>query len=583
MEAFNASPAAGAASPEQSPLLTLLEASVPGVSLVSGFLKEFLNIDISEYFGILLLGAAVITAFNYCYSSVWGTWNTYFVSSAEVRYNDEVYNYLMYWISKNGVSKQTRHFVVTTHTNSTQVYSPSDSDDEDDDFEYEEDDYSDPNRKPRNWDRMKTLRFTPSTGTHYFRYKGHWLWFTRSQDKDQSIYGSTMTDQVSVSCFSRNPQILKDLVNDAQIAYLERDGNKTIIYRGTKGWGGSSDDMDWVRCMSRPPRPMTTVVLDQEQKDSVLNDMKEYLHPQTKKWYSNRGIPYRRVYLLHGPPGTGKTSLCVALAGLLQLPIYVASLNAKTMTEEGLASLFRCLPARCIVLLEDIDAAGLTNARKSEPTEEEPSPSTADDDASKDKKPGPVAKQEDATPKGISLSGFLNIIDGVASSEGRILVMTTNHVSSLDPALLRPGRVDLTVHFTRATAAVLVGMFTAIYSSSSLDRSTPNGAAANGSAKKPGGGVVVKTPMFLAHHGKTDGEIRRMAEEFARAVPADVFTPAEIQGYLLTHKRDPQAAINEARVFVDKAAKAKQERDEHKVKEMEKLHKAEKQPEKKDD
>jgi chaperone BCS1 len=547
MSSTNASQTAGAPAP--SPLLTLVEMSIPGASLITKFLSEYLHIDISQYLGYVLAAVAISTAWTYLWDIVWCRYNGYLTSSAQIRYNDEVYNYIMFWISKNGFAKTTSHFVCTTQINSTQVYS---EENEDADFELEGGCNTDVALKLKNWDRMKTLRFTPSAGTHYFKYKGHILWFTRAQEKEQGFYGSTQTDNISVSCYGRDPQILKDLMNEAQVAFLERDGNKTIIYRGTKGYGGS-DDMDWVRCMSRPPRHMSTVVLDEAQKSVILADMEEYLHPHTKRWYSNRGIPYRRGYLLHGPPGTGKTSLCFALAGLLQLRIYVASLNSKNITEEGLASLFRNLPARCIVLLEDIDAAGLT-ASRNEVTA--PEPPKAIEDAAANKPSGPSAgptPEVAETPKGITLSGFLNIIDGVASSEGRILVMTTNHMEKLDAALMRPGRVDLKVHFGRASVAVLKGLFMAIYSTVEADRLSSRKLSektiANG-AVKAAPPTSTTTSSFLRSHGKSDDEVREMADEFARIVPSNVFTPAEIQGYLLMHKRDPQVALDGAKEFV---------------------------------
>ncbi len=116
---------------------------------------------------------------------------------------------------------------------------------------------------------------------------------------------------------------------------------------------------NWQQVANRPVRDMTTVVLDQEQKLQVLADMNEYLHPETPRWYANRGIPLRRGYLFHGPPGTGKTSLSFALAGVFGLDIHVISLLEPTLTEEDLSSLFSTLPRRCVVLLEDIDTAGL--------------------------------------------------------------------------------------------------------------------------------------------------------------------------------------------------------------------------------
>ena len=213
---------------------------------------------------------------------------------------------------------------------------------------------------------MRTLRCTPHSGTYYFRYNGWWIAFTQPDEKDCGYYG---VHEVSLSCFSKNPRILKELLQDAQVAYLDRDGNKTVIYRGIKSWR-NADGMDWQRSLARRPRDLSTVVLDESQKRMILADMREYLNPQTKKWYSYRGIPYRRGYLLYGPPGTGKTSLCFALAGLLKLGVYVVGLNSQHMDEEALAALFRNLPEQCIVLLEDIDAAGLAQTRKDKEKEE---------------------------------------------------------------------------------------------------------------------------------------------------------------------------------------------------------------------
>lgn len=80
------------------------------------------------------------------------------------------------------------------------------------------------------------------------------------------------------------------------------------------------------------------------------------LTPVCFQWYADRGIPFRRGYLLHGVPGSGKTSLIHALAGELMLDIYVVSLSASWINDATLTSLMGRVPARCILLLEDLDA-----------------------------------------------------------------------------------------------------------------------------------------------------------------------------------------------------------------------------------
>jgi chaperone BCS1 len=137
--------------------------------------------------------------------------------------------------------------------------------------------------------------------------------------------------------------------------------------------------------------------------------------------YKTRGIPYRRRYLFHGPPGCGKSSLAYALAGFFGLEIHFVSLMDKQLDEQKLAQLFSELPHKCLVLIEDIDAAGLV--RDMDDTNEE---SDDEDDSVKiDKSPWDTyttavrAAREKAGPKpsqkkssSFSLSGLLNIIDG---------------------------------------------------------------------------------------------------------------------------------------------------------------------------
>jgi chaperone BCS1 len=263
-----------------APLLELLETSIPGVSLLTRFLSEYLHIDLSQYIGLALLIVG-ITAVGHTYvDKIRATWSNFFMSSVEIRYNDEIYNYLMFWISKGELSTRSRHIIAGTQTNSSDVYINEDTEGKENEPELEESDI-DKTEQAQNWDRMKKLRFTPSTGTHWFRYRGSWMMFTRTQEEKRSLWGSVAAETISISCFGWNAQILKDLLQEAQLAYLERDGNKTIIYRGIKQWSGSIDPMDWIRCMSRSPRQMSTVVLDESQKQLILDDMREYLHPQT--------------------------------------------------------------------------------------------------------------------------------------------------------------------------------------------------------------------------------------------------------------------------------------------------------------
>ena len=570
----------------------LLDSFVPGFSLISNLFTHYFHIDVSFYITGLLALAAIGAGLKYSATTLWESLSENFISTAEVRMDDEMYNYVMAWVASQPFSQKTCRFIAGTRTNSNEIY--------DDYYDYEErreqrednddtfdliDGVQDYWLNISNREKIKPLRYTPSHGSHIFKFKNQYLSFTRTHEENKSMFWSRSSEQINISCFGRNPAIIKELLEEAQRAFLEKDGKKTIIYRGSKS--GSGADPRWVRCMSRPPRPLSTVVLDEAQKNNFIDDIKDYLHPSTRRWYSNRGIPYRRGYLFHGPPGTGKTSLCYSVAGLFGLKIYVVSLNSASLTEDGLAGLFQDLPRRCIVLLEDIDTAGMAAKRADEPapTEEAAAKAKTEDQSANNTSTTP--------PKGISLSALLNIIDGVASAEGRLLVMTTNHIERLDKALRRPGRVDLTIGFGFADTPTIQGLYRAIYTrlegdlpnTTTAPTAALNGSAAttmatkptepqanghailsNGHATLPNGtttpnGTAGAPPPCNDHSlapsatdpkppSFTESEIDAMAISFADAIPAYQHTPAEIQGFLLRHKYDPAGAVSGAADWV---------------------------------
>jgi DNA polymerase III delta prime subunit len=139
------------------------------------------------------------------------------------------------------------------------------------------------------------------------------------------------------------------------------------------------------------------------------------------------GLSYKRGYLLQGPPGTGKTSAVMAIANESKRDMYCLDLS-KLENDLELDALFRLIPTDCVVLLDDVDCMSPVTHRRTL---------------------GPVANP----PPSLTLGALLNHLDGALCNHGRIFIMTANHVERLDPALIRPGRMDPPGTHGRAPAA----------------------------------------------------------------------------------------------------------------------------------
>jgi mitochondrial chaperone BCS1 len=570
---------------QENPQLALLDVFFPGFSVLSAAIYKYSKIDLNLYFPVLLFIGVLIFASQYINTWLWEMMDGYLMSTADIRIDDEMYNMLMAWIANQQFAKRSRRFVANTNLNSRMwfLWREYDEDSTEDEAMIDFDETGNAVSTGGGHKKEKKVQFTPSFGTHYFWYKKRLLIFRRQQDTRQTSWGPVSErEEISVSCFGRNPTILKDLLEDCRQDFLKNDVNRTVIYRG--GLKSGTSEVAWTRCVSRVSRPFSTVVLDEAVKQSLLDDMRDYLHPYTRRWYSNRGIPYRRGYLLYGPPGTGKSSLSFAIAGYFKLKIYIVSLNSLAMNEENLGQLFSELPKQCVVLLEDIDTAGLTHTRKTPAEAEEeakplvtvvPGGSTTTNPANPPTTPPPGGR--------ISLSALLNILDGVASQEGRVLIMTTNHLEKLDEALIRPGRVDMTIKFDLANTQMITTIFRSIFAT--LEGDIPPSAKPLPAIRGPSSLSKAETALlaiedekrkadelatFLARKKMEEEKVARLGEEFAVLIPTMTFSPAEIQGFLLKWKRQPEMAVKEAAGWVEKTKSEKQKKaKEEKEKEEE--------------
>lgn len=208
--------------------------------------------------------------------------------------------------------------------------------------------------------------------------------------------------------------------------------------------------------------------------------------------------------MLHGPPGSGKTSFIQALAGSIGYNICLMNLAERGLTDDKLNHLLGLVPDRSIILLEDVDSA--FNRR--------------------------VQTSEDGYKSAVTFSGLLNALDGVASSEERIIFMTTNHADRLDPALIRPGRVDMKEILDDAAGEQACRLYTKFYG-----RRGDTVQADFGKTKPAPEDEESTDPLLRTEH-LSDEEVEKLGREVGEIVDAArkegrTVSMASLQGHFI--------------------------------------------------
>ncbi|XP_035938975.1 mitochondrial chaperone BCS1 isoform X2 [Halichoerus grypus] len=297
------------------------------------------------------------------------------------------------------------------------------------------------------------FEFVPSPGNHFIWYQGKWIRVERSREMQMiDLQTGTPWESVTFTALGTDRKVFFNILEEARELALQQEEGKTVMYTAM----GS----EW-RPFGYPRRrrPLNSVVLGQGLADRIVRDVREFI--DNPKWYTDR-----------------------ALAGELEHSICLLSLTDSSLSDDRLNHLLSVAPQQSLVLLEDVDAAFLSRDLAAE---------------------NPVKYQGLGR---LTFSGLLNALDGVASTEARIVFMTTNHVDRLDPALIRPGRVDMKEYVGYCSHWQLTHMFQRFY----------------------------------------PGQAPSLAEAFAGRVLQGTtqISPAQVQGYFMLYKNDPAGAIHNA-------------------------------------
>ena len=180
-------------------------------------------------------------------------------------------------------------------------------------------------------------------------------------------------------------------------------------------------------------RRLDSIFTDGDVQFELYKDIKKFI--DNRELYKKLNYPYNYCALLHGVPGSGKSSTLLALATELNRNITYINLASATATK--LLKALNQSPAESIFVFEDIDAITTKSTAKR---------------SKKDKQVKDMLS-DDMLLKSLSLSDLLNITDGLLASDGTICLFTTNHIEKLDQAFLRAGRMNKIIEYKYMSAA----------------------------------------------------------------------------------------------------------------------------------
>jgi len=289
-----------------------------------------------------------------------------------------------------------------------------------------------------------------------------------SKKEDEDTKNKNKTSNITIELYSYKSSIetIKMFVENVTTEYVKKldevRKGKHFIYSLANVKYDEDLSERWTETRFESTRKFNNLFFENKQK--VLDKIDFFTN--NKQWYFDKGIPYSLGIGMHGPPGTGKTSFIKALANYTGRHIIVISLKL-LKTKHNLDEIF--FESRYngsnekgsigfdkkIIVFEDIDCVGdIVLSREHKKTGEH----QKDKDASvitldTTTKVCEIPKIKIEEP--ITLDDILNLWDGIRETPGRILILSSNHYDKLDPALKRPGRIDITLELANASRNVI--------------------------------------------------------------------------------------------------------------------------------
>ena len=251
-----------------------------------------------------------------------------------------------------------------------------------------------------------SAHITLGIGNHIIFAKGTFFYISFSELESNNTQISKFI--VSITCFGISNKKFEKIINEFKIVDDKIDKLPVRLNEGTY-WGYSY----YIRIRSRD-----TVILNKDLKDKIFKSFEHFFN--NSKFYYERGLNYKKVILLWGPPGTGKTSLIKSLASTFSKEINLFSLSECTSNMFRQA-VINCDNSKSILVIEDVDTLDTLLDREKRDNSDE--------------------------FKKLTLADILNVLDGINTPDGAIFILTANNIDNIDKAILRSCRIDETYYF----------------------------------------------------------------------------------------------------------------------------------------
>ena len=311
-----------------------------------------------------------------------------------------------------------------------------------------------------------------------------------SESKSDKSKRMCRIEKIVIQLFSYKSSInvIKEFVENITRKYLmsieDLRDNKRFIYTLSNVKYEESKYEMWDENLFSSTRQFNNIFF--KDKELLIKKIDFFLN--NKEWYYNKGIPYSLGIGMHGPPGTGKTSLIKAIGNYTDRHVIVISLKL-IKTKKQLDSIFfedrynkdnkksSIGFDKKIIVFEDIDCVGdivldrekkknksVTGFGKKLDIEQLTSESKVNVGDLLETMAEKTTEKPDFSKillddEPITLDDILNLWDGIRETPGRIMIISSNHYRDLDPALIRPGRIDVTMELSYASHAIIKEMY----------------------------------------------------------------------------------------------------------------------------